>query len=136
MIISVSSDNTVKQWIWNTDNVYIYINIQDFINPLKYHTIHDDETIEDIVKKYDIKIEDICEWNKIKDARLLYKVFNYRKCGDIIIVGLRKKNNNNKCLEISKYDNTNRGSVVSIAHPRNTIIFSVSSINELPPLKK
>lgn len=24
MIISVSSDNTVKQWIWNTDNVYIY----------------------------------------------------------------------------------------------------------------
>lgn len=75
MIISVSSDNTVKQWIWNTDNVYIYINIQDFINPLKYHTIHDDETIEDIVKKYDIKIEDICEWNKIKDARLLYKIF-------------------------------------------------------------
>lgn len=27
MIISVSSDNTVKQWIWNTDNVYINIYI-------------------------------------------------------------------------------------------------------------
>lgn len=70
MTISISSDNTIRQWIWNMKD-------QSIRKP-KTYKIKEEDKIEDICEKYKTKEEDILKWNNVKDAKFLYLLLYYK----------------------------------------------------------
>lgn len=64
MTVSISSDNTIREWIWN-------IKDESIKKPKKYK-IKEGDKIENICEKYKTKEEDILKWNNVKDSKFLY----------------------------------------------------------------
>lgn len=61
-IVTGSGDNTLKYWQWGKKN-----EAQD-----KHHVIDKGETLNQICKRYDVKISDLMAWNGIKEMRQCY----------------------------------------------------------------